>query len=130
MKEAGIKYGIPLREWSMPTAGKGSCRGLHGYVPGRPPQGGGFELRPKGCIVESSGRRWRKSVLGGDAACAKVLRWAKCGMFEGKRVEREGQSDKTGARADQQAPLDQGEELRFYLTDHVKPWKALGGGLG
>lgn len=61
-------------------------------------------------------------------AYAKVLRWAKCGMFEGKRVEREDQSDKTGARAHQQAPLDQGEALRFYLTDHVKPWKALGRG--
>lgn len=60
MKEAGINYGIPLRKWRVPTAGEESARGLHGYGPGRPPQGGGFELRPEGCIEESSGRRWRK----------------------------------------------------------------------
>lgn len=52
-------------------------------------------------------------MLGGDRACAKVLRWAKCGMFEGKRAEKEGPSDKTGVRIDKQAPLDRDEELRF-----------------
>lgn len=34
-------------------------------------------------------------------------------MFKGKRAEREGQSDKAGARTDHQAPLDRGEELGF-----------------
>ena len=51
-------------------------------------------MRPAGCIEESSGRRWRKSILGGDAACAKVPGWPECRTFEGQRVEREGQSDK------------------------------------
>lgn len=61
--------------------------------------------------MESSGRRWRKSIPGGDTAYAKVLGRAKYGIFEGKKAEREGQSAETGARADHQAPLDQGGRL-------------------
>lgn len=71
------------------------------------------ELRPEGRVRGSSGRSWRESILGGDTAHAKVLRWAKCGMFQGKKMEREGQNDKPGARTDQQAPLDRGKGLRF-----------------
>lgn len=52
-------------------------------------------------------------MLRGDTAYAKVLRSAKSGMFEGKRTEREGQSDKPGVRTDQQAALDRGKESRF-----------------
>lgn len=64
-----------------------------------------------------------------DRAYAKVLRWAKCGMFKGKRAEREGQSDKAGARPDQQAPLDRGEELGFSLQALVsrgRLWAGVG----
>lgn len=43
-------------------------------------------------------------MLGEDRACAKVLRWAKCGMFEGERAEKEGPSDKTGVRPPSRHP--------------------------
>lgn len=52
-------------------------------------------------------------MLGGDTAYAKVLRWAKRGMFQGKKMEREGQNNKPGARTDQQAHLVREKGLRF-----------------
>lgn len=52
-------------------------------------------------------------MLGGDTAYAEVLRWARRGVFQGKKMEREGQNEKPGARTDPQAPLDRGKGLRF-----------------